>query len=128
MLDDDGVDELTDGGQPIVRVAAPDLKYASRVRSRIRDGADDLAVVLDITVAVAGDFRSAHRALAAAAESDTVHYAGTIDGLVGLIADIETAGVADGVTLIPVTDGDDARALGRNVLARLALRHQARAS
>ena len=59
----DGVSELTDGDQQIVRVAAPDLQQARRVRARIRAGAHDVAVILDVTVAVAGDFRSAQHVL-----------------------------------------------------------------
>ena len=54
--------ELTDGTERAVRVAAPDLAQARRVRARIRAGADDVAVILDVTVAVAADFRSARRA------------------------------------------------------------------
>jgi hypothetical protein len=103
-----------------VRVVAPDLQQARRARARIRAGADDVAVILDITVAVAADFRSARKALEPV---DGVHYVGTVDGLAGLIADIETAGVADGVTLIGVSP-----ALGRDVLHRLASRVQPRAS
>ena len=53
--------------------------------------------------------------------TDTVHYAGTVDGLVGLIPDIESAGVADGVTLIPASPRQDLGALGRDVLGRLAV-------
>lgn len=122
-----GVIELTDGDRPTVRVAAPDLQQARRARSRIRAGAEDLAVILDIAVAVAGDFRSAQRAFDFA-DADTVHYAGTVDGLVGLIADIESAGVADGVTLLAAAPRQDLGALGRDVLVGLALRDQARAS
>lgn len=85
-----------------------------------------MAVILDVSVAVAGDFRSARRVF----ESDgaTVHYAGTVDGLAGLISDIERAEVADGVTLIPASPRQDLAALGRDVLHRLALRGQPRAS
>jgi hypothetical protein len=57
-----------------------------------------------------------------------VRYAGTVDGLAGLIADIETTGVADGVTLIGVSPRENLRALGRDVLNRLASRRQPRAS
>ena len=74
--DPDGVSELTGGDQQIVRVAAPDLQQARRVRSRIRAGADDVAVILDVTVAVAGDFRAAQQALGPLKDGDvaTVHY------------------------------------------------------
>ncbi len=125
---DPGVRELTDGDQPIIRVAAPDLQRARRVRDRIRSGPEDLAVILDVTVAVADDFRSARRAFDAAAPGDTIRYAGTVAGLVGLIGDIETAGVADGVTLIAASDGQDLGLIGHEVLRGLASRDQARAS
>ena len=117
--------ELTDGGEAAVRVAAEDLSQARRTRSRIRAGSDDVAVILDVTVAVADDFRSARRELDSA---DGVHYAGTVDGLAGLIADIETAGVADGVTLIAASPPQDLRAVGLDVLDWLAIRGQAKAS
>ncbi|EJZ10416.1 hypothetical protein [Mycolicibacterium vaccae] len=119
--------ELTDGDQQIVRVAAKDLQAARRVRARIRAGSDDVAVILDVTVAVAGDFRSAQQALDPADEA-TVHYVGTVDGLAGLISDIASAGVADGVTLIPASPRQDVGTVGRDVLGRLATRDQPRAS
>jgi hypothetical protein len=122
-------DELTDGGRDAVRVSAPDLQQARRARARIRAGADDVAVILDVTVAVAADFRSARSAFREDAGDDgTVRYAGTLDGLAGLIADIESADVADGVTLLAAGPRQDLRALGRDVLARLAMRGQPQAS
>jgi hypothetical protein len=117
--------ELTDGTERTVRVAAADLAQARRARDRIRADTEDVAVILDVTVAVADDFRSARAALVAA---DGVSYAGTVDGLAGLIADIETAGVADGVTLIGASPRQDVRALGLDVLDWLALRGHPRAS
>jgi len=75
---------------------------------------------------VTGDFRSA-RAWLAAPESPTVQYAGTVDGLTGLVADIELAGVADGVTLIPEGSRTDVDGVGHDVLNRLALRGRASA-
>jgi urease gamma subunit len=121
-----GWSELTDGDQRTVRVAAADLQQARKARARIRSGGEDVAVILDITVAVAGDFRSARSVLGPA--DHTVHYAGTVDGLVGLISDIASADVADGVTLIPASPRQDLRTLGRDVLHRLASRDQPRAS
>jgi urease gamma subunit len=121
-----GWSELTDGDQRTVRVAASDLQQARRARARIRARGEDVAVILDITVAVAGDFRSARSVLGPA--DHTVHYAGTVDGLAGLISDIAKADVADGVTLIPASPRQDLRKLGRDVLHRLASRDQARAS
>lgn len=119
--------ELTQGEQQIVRVAAPDLQQARRVRARIRAGADDVAVILDVTISVAGDFRAAQD-LAGPADAETVHYAGTVDGLAGLIADIASAEVADGVTLIPASPRQDVGTVGRDVLGRLARPEQQRAS
>jgi hypothetical protein len=116
---------LTDGAVPAVRVVADDLLQAKRARARIRADSDEVAVILDVTVAVAADFRSARKLLESV---DGVRYAGTVDGLAGLIADIETAGVADGVTLIAATPGQDLLAVGLDVLHWLALRDQAKAS
>jgi urease gamma subunit len=118
--------ELTDGDQRTVRLTASDLQQARRARARIRARGDDAAVILDVTVAVAGDFRSARDILGSA--EDTVHYAGTLDGLAGLISDIAKADVADGVTLIAASPRQDLRDLGRDVLDLLVLRDQPRAS
>ena len=118
--------ELTDGDQRTVRVAASDLQQARRARTRIRARGEDVAVILDVTVAVAGDFRSARSVLGPT--DHTVHYAGTVDGLAGLISDIARADVADGVTLIPASPRQDLRELGRDVLHRLASRDHPRAS
>jgi urease gamma subunit len=117
--------ELTDGDQRTVRVTASDLQQARRARARILARGEDVAVILDITVAVAGDFRSARSVLD---HSESVHYAGTIDGLAGLVSDIGRAGVADGVTLINASPRQDLREVGRDVLHRLASRDQPRAS
>jgi hypothetical protein len=118
--------ELTDGDQRTVRVAVPDLQQARRARARIRARGEDVAVILDVTVAVAGDFRSARSVLGPA--DQTVQYAGTVDGLAGLISDIARADVADGVTLIPASPRQDLRELGRDLLHRLASRDHPRAS
>jgi hypothetical protein len=118
--------ELTNGAQRTVRIAAADLQEARRTRARIRARDDDVAVILDVTVAVAGDFRSARSHLGPAER--TVHYAGTVDGLTGLIADIASADVADGVTLIGASPRQDLRGVGRDVLHLLALREQSKAS
>jgi hypothetical protein len=113
--------ELTQGDQRTVRVVAPDLQQARRVRARIRAGGEDVAVILDVTVAVAGDFRSARTVLGSrSGDGRTMRYAGTVAGLAGLISDIGRAGVADGVTLIGATPRQDLRALGRQVLDHLA--------
>ncbi|WP_435405617.1 hypothetical protein [Mycolicibacterium komossense] len=120
---DAGWVEVTSDGQPAVRVSAPDLQQAQRARARIRRH-DAVSVVLDITVLVAEDYRSARRGMSAAQDDApaSVRYAGTLDGLAGLIADIVVAGVADGVTLISATPDQDVRALAEQVLARIAAR------
>lgn len=116
--------ELTGGGQQTVRVAAADLQQARRARDRIR-AADDVAVILDVAVSVAADYRSARRALGGEPGGASVQYAGTVDGLAGLLTDIEVAGVADGVTLISAAPRQDLQKLGRDVLERMASRAQA---
>ena len=118
--------ELTDGDQRTVRVAAADLQQARRACARIRARSDDVAVILDVAVAVAGDFRSARSVLRPT--DDTVHYAGTVDGLAGLISDIVRADVADGVTLLSASPRQNLYELGHEVLHRLALHEQPRAS
>ena len=131
MADADSWSELTDGardGAPTVRISASDLAQARRKRARIKADDDTVAVILDVTVAVANAFRAA-RGLEVAADGPAgdavVRYVGTADGLAGLIEDISSAGVADGVTLIPTGD-QNLRALGADVLHRLELRGQAR--
>lgn len=113
--------ELTSSEQPAVRVSALDLQQAQRARTRIRSDAD-VAVVLDITVLVAEDYRSAYRGMTAVQSDapESVQYVGTVDGLAGLVADIFVAGVADGVTLIPATPHQDVRVLATAMLARIA--------
>ncbi len=98
--------ELTAGGRPVVRLRAADLQEAQRRRRRLPA---DVPVVLDVAVAVAEDSRAALTAISGHAGESTVHYAGTVDGLAGMVTDLFVAGVADGVTLIPVTPEQDLR-------------------
>jgi hypothetical protein len=114
----DNWNELTSGEVTAVRLAARDLQQARRARSRVTD---DVAVILDITVAVAADFRSARDAMPSV-DDGTFHYAGTIDGLAGLVADIFMADVADGVTFIPASPEQDVRELADAALDRIARR------
>ncbi len=110
--------ELTRGAAEAVRLAAPDLQQARRARGRIEG---DVSVILDITVAVAADFRSA-RDWMTTQDTDTLHYAGTIDGLAGLVADIFMADVADGVTFIPASPQQDVATVAVAALDRIARR------
>ena len=114
----DNWSELTSGETATVRLAATDLQQARRARGRI---ADDVAVILDITVAVAADFRSARNSMPTL-DAETLQYAGTIDGLAGLVADIFMADVADGVTFIPASPQQDMRSLAAAALDRIARR------
>jgi hypothetical protein len=110
--------ELTSGTTAAVRLAAPDLAQARRARRRLDC---DAAVILDVTVAIGPDFRSA-RDFLPGDNGDTLQYAGTVDGLAGLVADIFIAEVADGVTLIPASPGLDVRKLADAARNRIAQR------
>ena len=79
-------------------------------------------MILDITVAVADDFRSARNSMTSLGTTDTVHYAGTVDGLAGLVADIFMADVADGVTFIPASPQLDVRKVADVTMDRIARR------
>jgi hypothetical protein len=124
--------ELTDSGQPAVRVNARDLQHAQRARDRIRElenkPADDqsaISVVLDVRVLIADDYPSAwHRIAELESGPRSVQYAGTLDGLAGLVDDIYAAGVADGVTLISAVPHGDVRALGERTIELLHRHHK----
>ena len=111
--------ELTAGGHPVVRLSAPDLQEAHRRRRRLPA---DVPVVLDVAVVVADDSRTALTAISGQADASTVRYAGTVEGLAGLVADLYVAGVADGVTLIPVTPDEDVSEYARDALRRIRSR------
>ena len=57
--------ELAAGDRPTVRLAVSDLQRAQRGRARILADRGDVDVVLDVTVAVARDFRSVRDSMAA---------------------------------------------------------------
>ncbi len=114
--------ELTDSGRPAVRIQARDLQHAQRA-SRGLHQESDASVVLDVKVLIASDRRSARQLVATlAACRGAVHYVGTVEGLAGLVEDIYAAGVADGVTLIPLASETDVRSVGTQVLRQLELR------
>jgi alkanesulfonate monooxygenase SsuD/methylene tetrahydromethanopterin reductase-like flavin-dependent oxidoreductase (luciferase family) len=121
-------EEVTTGTASLVRISAADLQQAQRIRRRIRaraerlgDDPDSIAVILDVTAAIAYDFRTARKVFEQV-DPPTVRYAGTHRGLAGLIADIFVAGVADGVTLLSGMPGTELRVLAGAVLAQLAQR------
>lgn len=108
--------ELTAGGHPVVRLSAPDLQDARRRRRRLPA---DVAVVLDLAVSVADDPRAALAAISDQNRDAGVRYAGTVDGLAGLVADLYVAGVADGVTLIPLGPDEDLLPHAHAALSRI---------
>jgi hypothetical protein len=103
------------GPQPdVVRITAADLRAAQRTTARIHGDAQrnstDVAVLVDLEVMIADDARTAlnqmsrHDALTGGpTRSDSLRYIGTPGGLAGLIGDVFTVGVADGVTLQPLS-------------------------
>ncbi|CRK50176.1 conserved hypothetical protein [Rhodococcus sp. RD6.2] len=108
--------DLAGDPDSVVRIRAHDLGEAQRrrdvARARAeRDGRDpdSVAVLLDVEVLLADDHRGARRELARLDAGlreprvpESISYVGTASGLVGLLADIRAAGVADGVTLLPL--------------------------
>jgi hypothetical protein len=103
------------GAQPdVVRINAADLRAAQRTTASIHSDAlrnsADVAVLVDLEVMLADDARNAlnqmnrHDALTGGpTHSDSLRYIGTPGGLAGLIGDVFTVGVADGVTVRPLS-------------------------
>jgi alkanesulfonate monooxygenase SsuD/methylene tetrahydromethanopterin reductase-like flavin-dependent oxidoreductase (luciferase family) len=134
--------DLTAFPDSVRRVRAADLRVAQRIRAGIRAEAesagrdpDSVSVVLDIETLLAADASAALRRLGeldsrlpAPRHADSVPYIGTAEGLVGLIADLRRAEVADGVTLrpleldttLPLILGDVMAGLGARGLIRPA--------
>src|SRR5882757_5738610 len=93
-----------------VRVQAADLREARQKVATIRaEAGHDVPTLLDVEVVIAPDSRSARASLAildsalrTARRPASLLYVGTPKGLAGLIADIHTLGIADGVILQPL--------------------------
>lgn len=96
----------------VVRIRATDLRETRKARDRVRaelvaEGRDpdSVTVLVDLEVVVASEARSARKQYAQLDDprtTDTLSYVGTPQGLAGLIADIHSTHVADGVTLVPL--------------------------
>lgn len=100
-----------------VRIKASDLRAAQRTTTQIRAEAvqsgrspHDVVVLVDLEVMIADEACTARaqmdyrNAVAGRNNSpDTLQYVGTPAGLASLIGDIYTAGVADGVTVLPLS-------------------------
>ncbi|WP_068155612.1 hypothetical protein [Rhodococcus phenolicus] len=96
----------------VVRIRATDLRETRKARDRVRaelvaEGRDpdSVTVLVDLEVVVASEARNARKQYAQLDDpraTDTLSYVGTPQGLAGLIADIHSTHVADGVTLVPL--------------------------
>jgi hypothetical protein len=107
-------DELAHGdiaAKRIVRFCAPDLGSAQRIHRRLRTATDldwehRQLTMVDLHVHIGSDIRllltEFEREGQVRAGKESLRYVGTATGLAGLISDIHAAGVADGVTLIPI--------------------------
>jgi hypothetical protein len=92
------------------RVQATDLRDACQKVVSIRaEAGNEVPTLLDVEVMIAQDSRSARTSLAildsalrTARRPASLLYVGTPRGLAGLIADIHTLGIADGVILRPL--------------------------
>jgi hypothetical protein len=100
--------------RPAVRVRAVDLRAAAQRSAAIRGANRSVmmppSVLIDVEVLIHRDARSARSELArldsrldAPYTSTSMVYIGTPRGLAGLIADIHTLDIADGVTLLPLS-------------------------
>lgn len=81
-----------------------DLGEISRNAARIRKDNNEAVVLLEISVVIDSDPRGAHAAVASSdvrLSSAGLVYVGTPRGLVGLISDIDSLGIADAAVLIP---------------------------
>ncbi len=114
-----------DGAADVVRIHADDLRQAQKRTVALRSGSDDVTVLLDIEVLVAATAAQARAELRALDGlgpqplTSGIRYIGTPSGLAGLISDVVAAGVADGVTLLPLSLAGTLEQVERDVLPRL---------
>jgi hypothetical protein len=104
----------TPGDERTERFRALDLQlaiaaYSRRLDEAERESARRPAALLDVEILIAPTARSARLALrelelATPSVPTTLRYVGTPAGLACLAADIRAAGVADGVTLLPLAN------------------------
>jgi hypothetical protein len=115
------------------RIRAADLRDAMKKTARTRaDLAGQRAVLIDIDVLVDDDASEAFRqyaeinARAPGILATTLHYVGTPAGLAGLISDIRSLNIADGVVLVPVQLRPSPDAAGYSCVVSLRQIHSAR--
>lgn len=119
----DGRDTRWLNGRPLtntVVIRAADLGEAQKLRTRAKDGESTVTVILELEVHIAADARTARQELASSPTGAprTVRYVGTPSGLAGLISDIKSASVADGVQIVPV-NASRRVAVGHRVVAEV---------
>ena len=98
------------GSDAPLRVQASDLRDAYQKVANVRaEVGDEVPTMLDVDVMIAQDSRSARTSLAILESAlrtvrrpTSMLYVGTPNGLAGLIADIHTLGIADGLILRPL--------------------------
>jgi hypothetical protein len=94
-------------GVTTLRVQAVDLRQARRSVDQARAAAPgrEVSVLVEVEAVVAEDVQTATRALADLPRmSSSLRYVGTTTGLLGLVRDITTLRIADGVALIPLLE------------------------
>ena len=110
-------------GPAIHRVRATDLRRAAAMHDDLSDPAGAVIAVLDVEFLIAPTARAARTEYRNRGfdkdDATTVRYVGTPGGLAGLIADIGAVGVADGVVLIGLDDGESTELLSSTTLPRL---------
>ncbi|MBY6537346.1 hypothetical protein HQ325_01550 [Rhodococcus sp. BP-349] len=101
------LDGVSEPSPDVVRFSAADLSEAQSRYATLKAEHPGARVVVDIDVHIAADARTARREVLASDSKPrpgTLQYVGTASGLAGLVADIVTVDVADGVTLRPVVE------------------------
>lgn len=125
--------ELTGGperGTDTVRIAAADLRSATRAGSAARQMAASqgrrVSIMVDVEVLIADQVAPAmhhladlENTLAGPYRPTSVMYVGTVQGLVGLLEDIQVLDIADGVTLLALPAGNAGPEIVDEVVALL---------
>jgi hypothetical protein len=117
-----------------VRITSPDLRAAQRATTEIHADAGrtggEVAVLVDLDAMIAHDVRTAMVQMdrydahtGGPTRPDCLRYVGTPGGLAGLIGDVFTANVADGVTVRPLSSAtlDDFLGFTLPALARFGV-------
>jgi hypothetical protein len=110
------------------RIRARDLQLATDAYARRlvdhAQAANRLSVLLDIEILIASTARKARLALRelelkAPSNPTTLRYVGTAGGLACLAADVRRAGVADGITVLPLSNAGTVELLAKVTVPEL---------